>query len=128
MSPEAALNLATALAANAVKRQGLTPLAQAQHKIAAGVQPSIDEEMAESGAACKPGCCWCCHRPIPLTILEAAAIVEHIIANWPDERQRELNEKLRTYEIETRFKRADPVTTVENSGRSTSRFAGLLHS
>ncbi len=47
------------------------------------VQTMSDSPMANN-AACRRGCGWCCHQPVYVTGIEAAAIVAHIRTQWPN--------------------------------------------
>jgi len=46
------------------------------------IQAMTDSPMANS-SACRRGCGWCCHQPVYVTGIEAAAIVGHLRAQWP---------------------------------------------
>ncbi len=47
------------------------------------IQTMAAGPMANS-AACRRGCGWCCHQPVYVTGIEAAAIVAHLRAQWPN--------------------------------------------
>lgn len=46
---------------------------------------------------CKPGCDYCCHRPVQVTLPELAAIVDLISKEFTDEQKLALSQRLSTY-------------------------------
>lgn len=61
-------------------------------------------------AACAKGCSHCCHRPVPVSLVQLRSIVHQIRSTWSEQEIADLRERCRAYENALKDRRFGPIT------------------